>query len=119
MTIIDLGALTNDLTTVIVNKNDPTLELTEAATPNGGKCGTSAIHCRLLAILEEKFLEAFREIPDAQVKRGSRFFEACERLLRRFDGKRLNRTYSVPLKLPEGFRHEDYDFQTFEVKLKA
>lgn len=119
VTILDLGALTNDLTTVRIIRNDPKLRLEEVTIPTGGKCGTAAIHCRILEILERNFGDVFREVPDTQIKRGSRFFQACETILKRFDGSRLGRIHRLPLALNIDEDHEDYDAEAEEVHLKG
>lgn len=116
---MDMGALTNDLATVRVIQNDPKLQLEEVTIPTGGKCGTAAIHCRILELLENKFGDAFRVVPDAQVERGSRFFSACETILKRFDGTRLDRIHRLPLTLELDNEHDDYDIEAEEVHLKG
>lgn len=112
MTVIDIGALTVDLTTVRIESNDPKLKLTEATIANGGKCGTAAIHCRLMELLAEKFGHAFSDVEKEVVERGSEFYRDCEEHLKLFDGTNLDKKLRVNLELAEPIRHNDYNTRT-------
>lgn len=115
--MIDVGALTVDLTTVRIDSNDPDLSLSEATVPSGGKCGTSAIHCRIMKLFSDKCGAAFSNLPESNFKRGSQFFRDCERHLKLFDGCRLNKKFRMNLRLAGVDEYDAYDAETGHVWL--
>lgn len=115
MTIVDIGALTCDLTTVRINSNDPQLRIEEEFVSVGGRCGTTAIYCRVYEKLASKFGVAFTDLPHPILERGNVFFEACERLVNTFDDEDHHREHRLPLTLAAHVKHPDYKADTKEV----
>lgn len=115
--MIDCGALTDDATTITMIGTDSKLRITEACVSNGGSSGTTAIFCRFLKAFEEKFGTAFSEVPSERLDRGTSFYEKCETILQTYDGKNPRTRYGFPLKLRDGFCHNDYRSNTGEVFL--
>ena len=118
VTIVDIGALTCDLTTVKIKSNDPRLRIEEEFVSVGGRCGTTAIYCRIYEQMARKFGSAFSDLPDSILGRGSTFFEACERVVKTFDGDETYTRYRLPLALASDIDHPDYKPETQEVTIE-
>lgn len=83
----------------------------------GGRCGTTAIYCRVYVKLADKFGAAFTDLPESTLDRRSVFFEACERVVKTFDGEDLCRNHRLPLTLASEIGHPDYKPDTKEVTI--
>lgn len=115
--MIDCGALTDDATTITMIGTDSKLRITEACVSDGGSSGTTAIICRFLKALEEKFGTTFSDVLPERLDRGTPFYDKCETILQIYDGKNPGTRYWFPLELRDDFLHNDYRADTGEVSL--
>lgn len=119
VTVLDIGSLTVDTTTEEVVSNDPRVRLSEKIVSEGGRCGTVALHTHLLQCIQNKFGVTASDLPPALVGRATHFHNECEKVLRMFTGNGADAATTLPLKLPVGVVHEDYDADFHEITLHA
>jgi hypothetical protein len=74
------------------------------------------MHCRLYALLIEKFGDNFIRLPHERIGHSGQLLESFEKALRKFTGKETQ-NLCLHLVMEDGFEHPSYDDEEGEVIL--
>lgn len=95
------------------------LKIKGCTVPEGGKCGTTALYCRLFKYLGEQLGSLFESLDHTIIGSRGTLLESFERILMTFTGHDLAKKHRLKLELPAGTRHHDYSPNTKEFNISG
>lgn len=108
-----------DCATFQVTKKRPMLQIKGCAISEGGKCGTTALYCRLYKYLRGEIGSVFDSLDHTIIGSRGTLLESLERILMSFTGQDLAKKHRLKLELPAGARHLEYDRNTKEFNISG